>query len=108
MNLPALNTAETFVPLKYRIATGTGPQEVEGYAFETPGWPEWHACVRQGSRYGDSIFSDWIVDHYETGLGLSVLGTLKRKEDAPAAMAQFLNGKGRETVLKRLRMEDCA
>jgi len=103
----SIGQAANFLPIKYRIACGDGPKEVAGFAFEAPGWPEWHACVRYSNRWGEEIFSDWIIDHYETGLGLSCVGPLQRKEDAPAAMAKLLNSKKRETVLKRLRMDDC-
>lgn len=92
-----------FVPIKYRIWLHTHSVEVNGYAFETPGWPEWHACVRLGNRWGDALFDDWIVDHYETGFALSGVGVLQRREDAPAAMAKLLNEKGRKLVRTKLR-----
>ena len=93
-----------FKPIAYMIDLRDGPRQVNGYAFETPGWPEWHACVRYGNRYGDDCFHDWIVDHYETGLALSGAGVLKRPEDAPKAMAKLLEEKGRDAVAKRLGM----
>jgi hypothetical protein len=58
--------------------------------------------VRYGNRWGDDIFEDWIVDHFDTGYALSVVGHLNSMKEAPEAMAKALNRIGRETVLKRL------
>lgn len=98
-----------FKPIVYRIAIGTGvvtgtlDLEVAGFAFETPGWPEFHACVRFGNRWNDGLFDDWIIDHYETGLAISPAGYFKNKEEAPAALAALLDKVGRERVNQELR-----
>ena len=73
---------------------------VEGFAFETPGWPEFHACVRFDRR-DTWCEKNWILDHYESGCSLPYLG-LKSKEEAPAALAKLLESKGREKVAAAL------
>lgn len=97
---------DKFVPIMYRInALSTGNLfDVVGFAFQTPGWPEFHACVRRGNRRDASIQDDdgWIVDHYETGLAISPAGEFSCKEDAPAALAAHLDSVGRERVTEVL------
>ena len=99
----------TFVPIKYLIdqsyGSGNGPsRKVKGYAFQVPGWPNFHVCVRRGSRYFNDMNSDpWVVDHYETGLSVTSAGTFEKKEDAPAAMKKLLDSKGKTAVRKALR-----
>lgn len=106
MNARTANAAKVrFVRIKYKLSHKDGTPEVEGFAFETPGWPEFRACVRWGSRYGvddDDIFNNWIVDHYDTGLAVS-LDRLSHREDAPAALAKRLEEVGREKVLAALQ-----
>lgn len=98
-----------FIRMAYLMHMGKdAPRPVVGYAFETPGWPAWHACVRWGNRYGDKIRPQWVIDHYETGLALSRCGHLKRKQDAPEAMRKVLEEVGREAVLKCLKEHGCA
>lgn len=92
-----------FKPIKYLIDWRPGTKLVEGFAFETPGWPEFHACVRYGNRSGDSLFDDWIIDQFETGLAVSEAGRLKCKEDAPAALAKVLRKVGKKGVREALR-----
>jgi hypothetical protein len=69
------------------------PKRVTGYAFETPGWPEFHACVRYDRRNTWSAKA-WILDHFESGLALSGVGTIKNRDAAPEALAAFLSLKG--------------
>jgi hypothetical protein len=96
-----------FVRIEYLIDQGCGgldqgaSMKVEGFAFETPGWPEFHACVRRGRRW-NWYEEEWIVDHYESGYYVSV-GKLANKEDAPMALAAKLKEKGREKVHAVLR-----
>jgi hypothetical protein len=98
--------SKRFVKISYRIDWVTRdestPIEVSGYAFETPGFPEFRACVRYGSRFHDGLFDDWIIDHYDTGLAVSLHEPLKRREDAPALLAKRLSEVGRDKVLKAL------
>lgn len=95
-----------FVKLKYLIDWKQNGQHapftVEGYAFETPGWPQFHACVRRGHRFVTDLFDDWIVDHYETGMAISLPG-LRNRADAPAALAKRLDEIGVEKVTAALR-----
>ena len=92
-----------FRAITYRIEfKGIGIQAVEGYAFETPGWPEFRACVRWGNRWGDEINPSWIVDHYDTGLRIS-LGRMTHRKEAPAALCRRLDEIGREQVHRVLR-----
>jgi len=98
------------VPITYFIdQTGGGvwparePLKVKGFAFETPGWPKFHACVRFDRRPEWEHKKAWIMDHYESGLGLSGAGKVKRKEDAPNAVAKLLTMKGRREVAAALR-----
>lgn len=99
-------TDRAFKRIVYRIdqsaGRGTGEfKEVVGYAFETPNWPEFHACVRQGARL-DSYVDGWIVDHFESGLAISEVGTLGSITDAPEEIAALLNKMGRKRVRKAI------
>jgi hypothetical protein len=95
-----------FVPITYKIHwTEKGvlaPREVQGFAFRIPGWPEFRCCVRFGDRFGDDLFADWIIDHYDTGLAISEAGRLKRMEAAPRKMKKVLDAIGKERVHKAL------
>jgi hypothetical protein len=103
-NSPLKKATDVFVPITYRIALKDECKMVHGWAFETPGWPEWHACVRWGNRYADELFNDWVIDHYETGLAISAAGHLDSREEAPAKMAALLELKGRDVVHQRLAL----
>lgn len=95
-----------FVRIKYLIdwkqSGKNSPYPVEGYAFETPSWPHFHACVRRGCRFTSDLFDDWIVDHYETGMAISLPG-LRNRSDAPDALAKRLDEIGVEKVTAALR-----
>lgn len=104
--------ATTFKPISYMVEWKTdgnpsGSKRVDGFAFETPGWPEFHACVRYGNRGDSHLFGDWIIDHYESGLGISGCGRLTCKEDAPEVLARMLNKFGAKRVRKALRRNGC-
>lgn len=77
------------------------PRKVVGWAFETPGWPQFHACVRF-DRDQPWLEDKWIVDHFETGLYVGEV-KLTCKEAAPKALAKRLNKIGRRKVLRTLR-----
>jgi hypothetical protein len=102
------NTKEkpVLVPIDYKVEWSQGKftksLDVSGFAFETPGWPWFHACVRYGNRYGDSLFEDWVIDHYETGLAITLPKCLECKEDAPDALRRYLNTLGKKHVRKVL------
>jgi len=88
-----------FVRVEYFIAQRNDPPKlVKGYAFETPDWSEFHACIRFDAC---EVWSNkrWIFDHYESGLALRQAGEPKYKDEAPAMLKRFLDGKGREKVL---------
>lgn len=90
--------------IQYWIYWSTAPQQrrlVTGYAFKTPRWPTFHACVRQGDQWTE-IKDGWTIDHFETGLSLSNAGRPKRKEEAPRMLARFLDVIGAERVAKGL------
>lgn len=92
--------AKKFIKLRYLISQNNlgprPPKTVTGYAFETPGWAQFHACVRFDKR--DTWFEKgWIVDHYESGFTVSQI-EIKTRSQAPQALARFLNGKGLEKV----------
>lgn len=97
-----------FMQITYKIARHDGSvwREVTGFAFETPGWPDFHACVRLGNRMksnDDSLFDNWIIDHYETGFAISLAGSFEEQEAAPPALQRLLNEIGRERVEEVLR-----
>jgi hypothetical protein len=81
---------------------GSKTRAVQGFAFETPGWPEFHACIRHDRRSPWDAFDDWILDHYESGLAIAINARIERKEDAPAMVAAYLATLGREKVRKAL------
>lgn len=72
------------------------PKRVDGYAFETPGWPDFHACVRW-DRYWPWSDDLWIIDHYESGRCINRVA-ITDKEEAPAAVAKLLSEMGAERV----------
>lgn len=82
------------------------PLRVRGWAFATPGWPEFHACISFRPQYSWSTFNEWIVEHYETGYMVSAV-KVSDKEEAPGALAKYLTNYGREKVLTRLRELGC-
>lgn len=94
-----------FVPVKYLIDWSTmiarDSMAVEGFAFETPGWPEFHACVRY-NHCGSVFDMGWVVDHFESGLRVVQVKTLHRMEDAPAALQKVLDNFGRKRVTKAI------
>lgn len=97
-----------FVPIKYladcRIDGASVPRKVSGWAFQIPGWPEFHACVRFGNRFDPYGLCDhWLIDHYETGMSIIEAGNLARKEDAPEVMRKLLDAKGKDCVHKTMR-----
>lgn len=97
-----------FIHIKYRICwTDNGvfaPREVDGFAFEIPGWPEFHCCVRWGNRlWENSVFNDWLIDQYETGRAISEAGYPQCKEDAPEIMRKLLDSKGKDVIREVMR-----
>lgn len=90
-----------FIRIRYLIHQSvTGSRPVVGYAFETPGWPWFHACVRFDRRDTWSR-KRWIIDHFESGLALYAC-ELKSRKDAPQAVAKLLHEMGAEKVAKSL------
>lgn len=77
------------------------PRLVEGYAFQIPDWPEFHACVRWCGERGK-----WIVDHYETGYYVT-LRRFNEKEHAPILLRAKLRKIGRKKVHKALKKHGC-
>lgn len=54
-----------FLPVDYRIDCLLGPRDVRGYAFQAPApFDRLHFCVRRDGR-------EWVIDHFESGLGVS-------------------------------------
>lgn len=93
----------TLVPMKYLIdwsivSTGEGSMQVEGFAFETPGWPEFHACVRRVMFGRCSELSEWVVDHFESGLRVRQVIGLRNRDEAPMALKKVLDRIGKKRV----------
>lgn len=93
------------VPIQYLIdwsisQPGESSLPVEGFAFETPEWPEFHACVRRVTVGHVSELYAWVADHFESGLRVKQVTGLRCKEDAPAALKKELDRIGRKKVLK--------
>jgi hypothetical protein len=106
-NGSSTDASSLLLPIRYRIEwnwQGSASREVSGFAFEIPGWPEFHCCVRWGNRmHEESLFNDWLIDHYESGLAVMEAGRLERKEDAPETMRKLLDSKGKDRIHKVLR-----
>ena len=103
MSAAPLEEGHLFVSIKYLIDQGgptRPPREVEGWAFEIPGWPEFHCCVRHDFHHPTSLFNEWIIDHFESGYHVGV--TLKCKEDAPLVMKQKLDAIGKKKVRRAI------
>lgn len=102
-------TTDLFIPIIYKTVwrdlPGSLPSEIEvsGYAFETPGWPEVHACVQLGRRDSAMLFDEWIIDHFETGLAITCDKPIHTMEEAPYVLAAKLNKYGRPHVAEVLR-----
>ena len=104
------STDSRFVRIRYRIHWNGGKEdarEVEGFAFETPGFPEFRACVRMGNRLWneESPFDRWLLDHFDTGLAVSIDADIGGPKDAPALLAAHLKKVGRKNVRKALRKQ---
>ena len=96
-----------FVKMQYLIdQSGYRPgatRLVRGWAFQVPGWPEFHACVRFDTVWTSDLFNTWQVDHFETGLKCGGLKILTCKEDAPLVLKERLEKVGKRKIAALLK-----
>ena len=96
-----------FIPLKGYIATGYGKIEVDGFAFEIPGFEYVHTWVTPSfiatSRDGVLLSPKFSVTQWESGLQIGE-GGWPAIEHAARYCEQLLKSKGHEQIRAALRL----
>lgn len=93
----AVTSRIRFAPLRYRVLCIDGYRWRDGYAIDLPGHPGLRFCTAQ-------LCGRWIVDHYDTGMGLADAGAWSSRRLAAIALlahAPALTAGGR--LAKRIK-----
>lgn len=80
-----------FIPVLFRMAIDPDTSQLEhaGFAFEVPGWPEFHAVAHTLED------GTWTATHWESGKNcMPYYRHCDTKEEVPAVLAKYLTDRG--------------
>ena len=84
-----------FIAVLFKMALHDGPslEDHAGFAFETPGWPNFHAVAHTNKE------GKWVATHWESGLRcLKNRYGRETREEVPDELARWLDYFGPEYV----------